>query len=74
MINFHRSSVFFHFTSLLVVLPSEDPERVCTVDDSELLDAIGVAKIVAVGVPGDVGGKTVTAGITDEENDCSPPT
>ena len=65
---------FFHLTSLLVVLPSEDPERVCTVDDSELLDAIGVAKIVAVGVPGDVGGKTVTAGITDEENDCSPPT
>jgi hypothetical protein len=49
-----------------LLLPSEDPEIVCTVDDSDdtLPGDIGVVRIV-LGVPGVVGGKTVTAGITE---------
>ena len=59
------------FPIIWLLLPSDDPEIVFTVDDSEetLLDETGVVRRV-VGVPGDVGGKTVTAGIT--EIDCSP--
>ena len=64
----------FPFEDCRLLLPSEEPEIVCTVDDSEdtLLGETGVVSTVHEGVPGVVGGKTVTAGITEYDGSLLP--